>query len=43
MPRVASAALALLLALAASPLAAPRPAAAAIVPPLPDEAGAVEP
>ena len=35
MPRVASAALALLLAFAASPLAAAQPAAAAVVPPLP--------
>ena len=43
MPRVASAALALLLAFAASPLAAAQPAAAAVVPPLPDDAGAVEP
>ena len=43
MPRVASAALALLLAFAASPLAAVQPAAAAVVPPLPEDAGAVEP
>jgi subtilisin len=43
MPRVASAALALLLAFAASPLAAPQPATAAVVPPLAEDAGAVEP
>ena len=43
MPRVASTALALLLAFAASPLAAAQPAAAAVVPPLPEDAGAVEP
>ena len=43
MPRVASAALALLLAFAASPLAAVQPAAAAVVPPLPADAGAAEP
>ena len=43
MPRVASAALALLLAFAASPLAAAQPVAAAVVPPLPADAGAVEP
>ena len=43
MPRVASAALALLLAFAASPLAAVQPAVAAVVPPLPADEGAVEP
>ena len=43
MPRVASAALALLLAFAASPLAAVQPAAAAVIPQLPEDAGAVEP
>jgi subtilisin len=43
MPRVASAALALLLAFAASPFAAVQPAAASVVPPLPEDAGAVEP
>jgi subtilisin len=43
MPRVASAALALLLGLAASPLAPVQPVAATVVPPLPADAGAVEP
>ena len=43
MPRVASTALALLLAFAASPLASAQPAAAAVVPRLPEDAGAVEP
>ena len=43
MPRIASAALALLVAFAATPLVAAQPAAAAVVPPLPDDAGAVEP
>ena len=43
MPRVASAALALLLAFAASPLAAPQPASAAVAPPLPESAGRDEP
>jgi subtilisin family serine protease len=43
MPRVASAALALLLAFAASPLTAAQPAAASVVPPLSAEAGAVGP
>jgi subtilisin len=43
MPRVAPAALALLLAFAASPLVAAQPVAATVVPPLPADAGAVEP
>ena len=43
MPRVASAALALLFALAAAPLGTAAPVAASAAPPLPAGAGAVEP
>lgn len=43
MPRVASAALALLFALAAAPLGTVAPVAASVLPPLPAGAGAVEP